>query len=41
MVSGISSADTEYWVAVVNPGKIIYEIAGVKEVVAKIALRTA
>ncbi len=31
----------EYWVAVVNPGKIIYEIAGVSEVVAKIALRIA
>jgi large subunit ribosomal protein L16 len=31
----------EYWVAVIHPGKIIYEINGVPEVVAKEALRTA
>jgi len=31
----------EYWVAVVNPGKILYEIQGVSEMVAKQALKTA
>ena len=31
----------EYWVAVVHPGKIIYEITGLSEIVAKQALRTA
>lgn len=31
----------EYWVAVVHPGKIIYEIQGVPENVAKQALKTA
>jgi large subunit ribosomal protein L16 len=31
----------EYWVAVVHPGKIIYEITGLSEVFAKQALRTA
>jgi large subunit ribosomal protein L16 len=31
----------EYWVAVVHPGKIIYEITGVPEIIAKQALKTA
>ena len=31
----------EYWVAVVHPGKIIYEITGLSEILAKQALRTA
>jgi large subunit ribosomal protein L16 len=31
----------EYWVAVVHPGKIIYEITGLSEVLAKQALKTA
>lgn len=31
----------EYWVAVVKPGRIIYEISGVDETVAKEALRLA
>ena len=31
----------EYWVAVVTPGKIIYEIKGVSEIIAKAALRIA
>jgi len=31
----------EYWVAVVHPGKIIYEITGLSEIIAKQALRTA
>ncbi len=31
----------EYWVAVVHPGKIIYEIQGISETLAKQALKTA
>jgi large subunit ribosomal protein L16 len=31
----------EYWVAVVHPGRIIYEIRGVSELVAKQAMRIA
>ena len=31
----------EYWVAVVKPGRIIYEMAGVGEDVAREALRLA
>ena len=31
----------EYWVAVVHPGKIIYELTGLSETVAKQALKTA
>ena len=31
----------EYWVAVVHPGKIIYEIKGISEVLAKQAMRIA
>ena len=31
----------EYWVAVVQPGKIIYEMKGVSEAMARQALRIA
>nr|ALO20854.1 ribosomal protein L16 [Chlamydomonas nivalis] len=31
----------EYWVAVVHPGKIIYEMKGVSEIIAKQAFRIA
>ena len=31
----------EYWVAVVTPGKVIYEMSGVTEVIAKEAFRLA
>jgi len=31
----------EYWVAVIKPGRIIYEMSGVNEAVAKEALRLA
>lgn len=31
----------EYWVAVVHPGRIIYEIKGVSEMIAKQAMRIA
>ena len=33
--------DTEYWVAVVKPGRVLFEISGVPEDVAKEALRLA
>ncbi len=31
----------EYWVAVVKPGRVIYEMAGISETIAKEALRLA
>ena len=37
MGSGKGSPD--YWVAVIQPGKVIYEITGVPEVVARRALK--
>lgn len=38
---GSGKGAPEYWVAVVKPGKIIYEIRGVSEIVARQALRIA
>jgi large subunit ribosomal protein L16 len=38
---GSGKGAPEYWVAVVKPGKIIYEIRGVNEIVARHALRIA
>jgi len=38
---GSGKGAPEYWVAVVKPGKIIYEIRGVTEIVARHALRIA
>ena len=38
---GSGKGSTEYWVAVVRPGRIMFEIAGVTEEVAKEALRLA
>ena len=38
---GSGKGSPEYWVAVVHPGKIIYEINGVSEVIARQALKTA
>ena len=35
---GKGKADTDYWAAVVRPGRILYEIAGVPEELAKQAL---
>jgi len=35
---GKGKADTEYWAAVVKPGTILYELAGVPEALAKEAL---
>lgn len=38
---GSGKGTPEYWVSVVKPGKIIYEIKGVTSLVAKQALKTA
>jgi large subunit ribosomal protein L16 len=38
---GSGKGAPEYWVAVVHPGKIIYEMKGVSEAVARQALRIA
>jgi large subunit ribosomal protein L16 len=38
---GSGKGAPEYWVAVVQPGKILYELKGVSEVVARQALRIA
>jgi len=38
---GSGKGSPEYWVAVVKPGRILFEIAGVSEDVAKEALRLA
>ena len=38
---GSGKGTPEYWVAVVTPGKILYEITGVAEAVARKALRNA
>ena len=38
---GSGKGNPEYWVAVVKPGRILFELAGVPEDVAKEALRLA
>ena len=38
---GSGKGSPEYWVAVVNPGRIMFEIAGVDEAVAREAMRLA
>lgn len=38
---GSGKAPPDHWVAVVKPGRIVYEIAGVREEVAREALRRA
>ena len=38
---GTGKGAPEYWVAVVKPGRMLYEIEGVDESVAKEALRLA
>ena len=38
---GSGKGATEYWVAVVKPGRVLFEIAGVPEATAKEALRLA
>nr|ALO21156.1 ribosomal protein L16 [Carteria crucifera] len=38
---GSGKGTPEYWVAVVHPGKIIYEVKGISETMAKQAMRIA
>lgn len=38
---GSGKGSPEYWVAVVKPGRLLFEIAGIKEEVAREALRLA
>jgi len=38
---GSGKGNPEYWVAVVKPGRVIYEIAGVPEAIAREAMRLA
>jgi large subunit ribosomal protein L16 len=38
---GSGKGNVEYWVAVVKPGKILYEIMGISELVAKSSLKVA
>ena len=38
---GSGKGSTEYWVAVVKPGRVMFEISGVAEEVAREALRLA
>jgi large subunit ribosomal protein L16 len=38
---GSGKGSPEYWVAVVKPGRVMFEIAGVSEDIAKEALRLA
>lgn len=38
---GSGKGNVEYWVAVVKPGKILYEIRGIPELIAKSSLKTA
>lgn len=38
---GSGKGNVEYWVAVVKPGKVLYEITGVSEFIARSSLKTA
>lgn len=38
---GSGKGNVEFWVAVIKPGKILYEIIGVSDAIAKYALKTA
>jgi large subunit ribosomal protein L16 len=38
---GSGKGNVEFWVAVVKPGKVLFEIQGVSEIVAKSSLKTA
>nr|AYB71472.1 ribosomal protein L14 [Trachelomonas grandis] len=38
---GSGKGNVEFWVAVVKPGKILYEISGISESSAKLALKVA
>jgi large subunit ribosomal protein L16 len=38
---GSGKGSPEYWVAVIKPGKVLYEIKGVSERIARSAMRIA
>ena len=38
---GSGKGSPEYWVAVVKPGRILYEMSGVSETIARAAMRIA
>lgn len=38
---GSGKGNVEYWVAVVKPGKILYEVSGIPSTVARSSLKTA
>jgi large subunit ribosomal protein L16 len=38
---GSGKGNVEFWVAVVKPGKVLYEIMGVPELIAKSSLKFA
>jgi len=38
---GSGKGNVEYWVAVVKPGKVLYEVSGISGSIARSALRTA
>lgn len=38
---GSGKGNVEYWVAVVKPGKVLYEVMGISENIAKSSLKTA
>lgn len=38
---GSGKGNVEYWVAVVKPGKVLYEIRGITETAAKSSLKVA
>lgn len=38
---GSGKGNVEYWVAVVKPGKVLYEVMGVPELVARSSMKTA
>ena len=38
---GSGKGNVEFWVAVVKPGKVLYEISGVPDSIAKSSLKTA
>ena len=38
---GSGKGNVEYWVAVVKPGKVLYEIMGIPESIARSSMKTA
>lgn len=38
---GSGKGNVEYWVAVIKPGRILYEVNGISELIAKSALKIA